>query len=312
MELAPIALFVYNRPWHIKKTLEALATNDLSNQSVLFIYADGPKKDASKEELKSIYDVRKVIREKNWCQKVNIIESNKNKGLADSIISGVTEIVNKYGKVIVLEDDIVTSKGFLRYMNDALDLYKNEDKVMHIAGHVPPIKLKLPETFFYNQTSCWGWGTWKRAWKYFNIDAEFLLNKLIEGDCVYRFNIDGSYPFINHLKENINGNLNTWAVKWQASVYLANGLCLHPRFSLAKNIGLDGSGVYSGKSNHFNHTKLIDKINVEPVGLIESSRARKQIGKFYRRISGKEKLLDKIKIKLKLVLNTYFERNKNR
>ena len=149
--LAPIVLFVYNRPWHTEQTLNALMQNELADQSVLYIYADGPKENATEEQLKKIEEVRHVIRTKKWCKEVHIIESEKNKGLADSIINGVTEIVNKYGKVIVLEDDIVTSKGFLKYMNEALELYKEEDKVYHISGYMFPVKGNCLKPFFIDR-----------------------------------------------------------------------------------------------------------------------------------------------------------------
>ena len=129
MKLAPIILFVYNRPWHTEQTLRALMANELAAKSELYIYADGPKPNATDEQLQKIHEVRQLIRQEQWCDKVHIVESEKNKGLADSIIGGVTEIVNKYGKIIVLEDDIVPTTGFLQYMNDALEMYKDDEQV---------------------------------------------------------------------------------------------------------------------------------------------------------------------------------------
>ena len=120
--LAPIVLFVYNRPLFLRQTLEALSCNELADQSELFIYADGPKINADITQLERIREVRAILREKQWCKKVTIRESEKNKGLADSIVGGVTEVVNERGRVIVIEDDVVTSKYFLRFMNDSLNL----------------------------------------------------------------------------------------------------------------------------------------------------------------------------------------------
>ena len=183
--LSPIVLFVYNRPWHTRQTLETLSKNILADQSKLYIYADGPKENATDEQLRKINDVRKLIREKNWCREVEIIEREKNIGIENSTITGVTEIVNKFGKIIVVEDDIVTSVGFLKYMNEALDLYEKYEKVMYISGYMFPVKAKLPETFFLPITSYWGWGTWARAWKEFHSSGQQLketisANKLIE------------------------------------------------------------------------------------------------------------------------------------
>src|SRR5438045_2537788 len=114
-DLAPIVLFVYNRPKHTRQTLEALIKNDLADKSTLFIYADGAKKNASEEQVSRIAEVRKLLREKQWCNQVHIIEAEKNKGLTNSIVEGITSIVNKYGRLIVLEDDIDVSLGFLKY-----------------------------------------------------------------------------------------------------------------------------------------------------------------------------------------------------
>ena len=178
MNLAPIVLFVYNRPWHTLQTLEALRKNALASESILYIFADGPKPFADESAMHKINETRECIKKKQWCKEVIIYEREINLGLADSIINGVTEIVNKHGKIIVLEDDIVTSKGFLKYMNDALDIYELEEKVMHISGYMFPVKKKLPKTFFYKPTTCWGWATWSRSWKYFKKDAKSQIDIL--------------------------------------------------------------------------------------------------------------------------------------
>ena len=160
MTYAPIVLFVYNRPWHTEQTLRALMANDLAAASELFIYADGAKPNADADQLQRISDVRALIRREPWCGKVHIIESEINKGLADSIIAGVTEVVNQHGRAIVLEDDIVPTRGFLRYMNDALTLYEKDERVMLVSGYIYPYKHipKTPTTYFMRVYACWGWG----------------------------------------------------------------------------------------------------------------------------------------------------------
>lgn len=281
--LSPIVLFVYDRPIHALRTLKGLRDNHLSDKSILYIYADGAKKNASTDELIRIKETRENIRKENWCKDVFIIESEENKGLADSIIIGVTETVNKYGKVIVLEDDLNTSPYFLQYMNDALSLYEDEEKVMHISGYMFPVKTKLPETFFYNTASCWGWGTWKRAWKHFEPNAHLLMNKIEKLGLLKKFNIEGTYCFSCQLKRNISGEAKTWAIKWYASIFLKEGLSLHPYPSLVNNIGHDGSGEHCIKSERFNWSKLADKIKVEKIELKESLVARKNMRHFYRK-----------------------------
>lgn len=281
MKLSPITIFVYNRPWHTKQTIEALKKNILAKGSELFIFSDGPKNE--KDRLK-VEEVRKYIREINGFKKITIIERRKNLGLAKSIITGVTDIVKRYGKIIVLEDDLVLSQYFLTYMNKALKLYKNEDKVMHISGYMYPIKsYGLPDTFFFNQASCWGWGTWKRAWDHLNTDSKRLLTKIHEGKKEKIFNYYGYYNFIDQLKGNINGKLNTWAVKWYASIFLRHGFCLHPKKSLVNNIGFDKSGVNCSNSNIFSVPKLADKIIVNKNELIELPEVKRRMIDFYKK-----------------------------
>lgn len=295
--LAPVVLFVYNRPKHTNQTLEALSKNMLSAQSTLYIYADGPKKEASEEELKEIERVRNLIRKKKWCGTVHIIEREHNWGLADNIVDGVTAATNTYGKAIVLEDDIVTSPGFLQYMNDALNLYADTDSVMHISGYMFPVKDALPPTFFYSPTTCWGWGTWARAWKHFNPNAQELAGKLAAVD-IHKFNANGTYPYYEQLVANATGQLKTWAVKWYASVFLLSGNSLHPYPSLVNNIGNDGGGENCGISHVFGWNKLAQHISVKPIPVAENNDAVKLMEVFNRSIqyvAPKYTLLQRIK-----------------
>ncbi|MBP5502194.1 MAG: glycosyltransferase family 2 protein, partial [Bacteroidales bacterium] len=207
MILAPIVLFVYNRLSHTQKTVEALQKNTLAELSTLIIYSDGPK---NSEDKKNIEEIRIYLKTIIGFKKIQIIEKENNEGLAKSIIDGVTETINKYGKIIVLEDDIVTSPGFIKYMNDALDLYENEPLVMHISGYMYPLaKNKLPETFFYQAASCWGWGTWKSAWNLLETNAEVLYKKLQEKKLMDTFNINTIHGFEQQLLDNISGKLHT-------------------------------------------------------------------------------------------------------
>jgi hypothetical protein len=273
---APIALFVYRRPRHTRLALESLVGNALAAQSELFIYSDGAKS-GDERERREVDEVRRLIRERAWCGKVTIIEAPANRGLAASITGGVTEIVQRHGRAIVLEDDLVLSAGFLAYMNRALEVYENEPGVMHIAGYSPPLSpllsARLPPTYLYRNTTCWGWGTWARAWKHFNPDAAQLLAELGRRHFTYRFNLDGSYPSTDQLVFNIDGLRDTWAIKWYASVMLAGGLCLHPHPSLVQNIGTDDSGTHTGATEQYRISRLAEQVDVEPIRPIEDNRA---------------------------------------
>lgn len=253
--LAPIVLFVYNRPTHTLQTLEALEKNDLAKESLLFIYVDGPKPGASDEQLHKIQKTKEIIRSKNWCKEVRIIESEKNKGLANSIIQGVTEIVNTYGKIIVLEDDLVTSTGFLRYMNTSLDLYEKEESVMQISGHFFPVAKAKPKnaSFFLSLTTSWGWGTWKRAWVAFDSLAIGYEKLKTDSTLAYKFNLNGAYSYSDMLFRQMEStSINSWAIRWWWSVFTKGGVVLFPDQSLVLNIGFDSEGTHTTSKNLYN------------------------------------------------------------
>lgn len=243
--LAPIVLFVYNRPEHTRKTLESLKKNSLSEESELFVFADGPKESALREQLEKIDEARKVVRERNWCGKVNIVERKENMGLANSVISGVTEIINKFGKIIVLEDDLILSKNFLKYMNDALDRFENEEKVMQISGYMFPVEIKTKEdAFFLPFSTSWGWATWKRVWNKFDGSMKGL--DALDKDTAMRrkFDLDGSYPYFKMLKAQKDKKIDSWAIRFYLCFFLNNGIALFPKKTLIMNMGFDGSGVH--------------------------------------------------------------------
>ncbi len=301
MNLSPIVLFVYNRPWHTQQTVEALQKNKLAKESELFIYADGKRK--KKEEDNDIEKVRQYIKTIAGFKKITIIEREKNFGLADNIITGVTEIVNEYGKIIVLEDDIITSSGFLKYMNDALTLYKNEKQVMHISGYMFPVKNTLPDTFFFNTASCWGWATWSDSWENFNPDPKILLAELKRKNLIKTFNLNGAYKFTDQLIKNIKRKNKTWAVKWYASFFLKGGSSLHPYPSLCNNIGFDGTGENcgDGSSNIFFWKKLANEIIVIKHSNFDDSVARKEVELFFRNISKFSIYFEQVIIRLKKI-----------
>jgi hypothetical protein len=248
MAFAPIVLFVYNRPAHTRQTVVALQQNILAQDSDLIIFSDAPKTELHAE---AVHNVREYIHQIDGFKSVTIVERENNFGLARSIIDGVTKVVNERGRIIVLEDDIVTAPYFLGFMNTALDSYHDKAKVMHISGYMFPIDTEeLHETFFLRTTSCWGWGTWARAWRHFEKNPQTLISEFTE-QSIYRFNMDGAYNFWEHVMQNMEGMLDTWAVFWYASVFQKGGLCLHPKNSMVSNIGHDGTGVHCGQSDKF-------------------------------------------------------------
>ncbi len=255
MSLSPIILFVYNRPDHTKKTIEALKKNDLANKSELFIYSDAAK---NRNAQNKVTKVREYIKNIDGFKKVTVFKKKINSGLANSIIDGVTEIINQYGKIIVLEDDLVTSKYFLRYMNDALNVYKDNKKVWEIGGYVYPITYQSKKDFFFSPyTTSWGWATWVNRWKHFERNPKKLINTFNKEE-IKRFNLNNSDEIWEQVILNAKGDLYTWAVFWYATVFLNNGVTVYPKISMVQNIGHDGSGVNSGKSDLFK-TKLSEE-----------------------------------------------------
>ena len=281
IDLAPIVIFVYNRPWHTRKTIEALQKNELALKSSLFVYCDAAKSNADQVEVEK---VRKYIDSVEGFNNVTIIKRDKNWGLADSIIDGVNCIVNRYGKVIVLEDDLVTSPYFLRFMNDALEYYKNESKVMHISGWNYPIDSAglESETVFFRGTSCWGWATWRRSWQFFEKDAQKLSETFTKKD-IYEFDYDGSARMWSQVKGNMSGRMNTWAVFWYASVFRQKGLCLHPVTSMVENIGHDGTGVNCDALNIYTSKVTNRPITTFTDDLVEDSKTVSEIKSFLKK-----------------------------
>jgi len=277
-ELAPIVLFVYNRPDHTRKTLEALTANLLANNSDLIIYSDAPKNQQAEE---GVHTVRSFIKTIQGFKSITIIERDKNWGLANSIIDGVTNIVNKHGKVIVLEDDIVTSPYFLTYMNEALTIYENHEQVISIHGYVYPVKRKLPEYFFLRGADCWGWATWKRGWDIYNPNAKYLLDEIKKQKLDKLFNFNNSFDYTGMLQSQIDGKVSSWAVRWYASAFLAGKFTLYPGITFVKNIGIDGSGTHCGDTGNFNSEFTSHYKPVSLIDIHDSTKARELFSKYF-------------------------------
>ncbi|MFD0912375.1 glycosyltransferase family 2 protein [Methylophilus luteus] len=297
MEYAPIALFVYNRLLHTQNTIQALKANHLSSETDLIIFSDGPR---SSEQSKKVDSVRSFIKSIDGFKSIRIIERDCNYGLANSIIDGVTKVCNEFGKAIVLEDDIATSTYFLTYMNDALNHYKNNEKVASIHGYIYPTQ-GLPETFFLRGADCWGWATWKEKWGLFNSDGVQLLDGLKRQKLLKRFNFNDTYPYSQMLKDQIDGKNDSWAIRWHASAFLNNLYTLYPGKSLVENIGNDGSGTHCSNTEIFTSNLSDSKISHFPETVEDDLLAVKLIEKYFKAQQNKSmNILRRIKRKLGL------------
>ena len=279
MNLSPILLFVYNRPDHTQKTLEALKLNKLASESELIIYSDAPKNESAVE---GVLGVRKLIKNLIGFKKITIIEREKNWGLAPSVIDGVTRVVNEFGKVIVLEDDLVTNQYFLQFMNQGLLKYENEDQVISIHGFIYPIE-NLPPTFFIRGADCWGWATWKRGWDLFNPDGKSLLAELKSRNLRKNFDYNGAYAYTKMLRKQIAGEVSSWAVRWYASAFLKNKLTLYPGKSLVKNIGYDdGTNCFGGDDEPIFGTLAYDEIKLKDIPITHDEISHAKITRFFK------------------------------
>lgn len=240
--LAPVVLFVYNRPEHTRKTVEALLANRLAPQSRLFVFSDGAKNDLARPAVEA---VRRYVDSIEGFASIEVIKRFENQGLAASVISGVTQVVEEYGEVIVLEDDMVTVPHFLDHMNEGLDLYRDDADVATIQGHIYPLGLpSLPQSYFLPSLGCWGWGTWSRAWRDFEPDGSRLLARIRSENSSFKFDLGGHYPYTRLLKQQALGKVDSWAIRWYATNFLLDRKGLYPSKSLLENIGFDGTGVH--------------------------------------------------------------------
>lgn len=278
---APILLLTYNRPLHTKNAIMSLLSNRLAAESDLFIYSDAPQTDA---DAPLVNETRRLIRDIKGFKNITIVERDKNWGLARNVIDGVTTLLDRYGEIIVVEDDLVVSPHFLQFMNDALEVYRNEPKVGHIQAHNFTNDSTLPDTFLIKWTGSWGWGTWKRAWKHFNPDGTALLEELEKRRLTYRFDFNGKYGFTRMLRRQIEGKNNSWAIRWNASLFINDILSVNAGKSLVQNNGFDGSGTNCGGGNLYNTDMYQQPLSVEKITPIEENEtARMAFVRYYGR-----------------------------
>lgn len=247
MAPAPIVVFAYQRPDHIRRALESLKQNPECATAPVFVYCDGPRKP---EHLAEVEATRNAVREAAPAH-AQIVMRDENWGLARSIIHGVTEACKTYGRAVVVEDDLILSPGTLGYLNAALDRYADEDQVMHVSAYMFPVDLELPDAFFYREATCWGWATWARAWAHFDDDAVALAQAVEAQNRAAAFNVENSMFFMHMLRKQAKGEIDSWAIRWYASMFLRGGLALHPARSLVSNGGFDGTGEHSSLTDIF-------------------------------------------------------------
>jgi hypothetical protein len=254
----PIAVFAYSRPLHLQRSLESLSNCLDVDRCDVFIFCDGPREGVDRD---SVFENRRVAHEWSRSLKAKVIEREHNYGLTRSILSGITDICSEYGRIIVLEDDIVVSPYFVQYMLAALERYQSDERVFQVSGFMYPVGVPTRHgSLFLPVTTSWGWGTWQRAWRHYDADMTGADQMLSSSRTRYRFNLDGSFPYADMLMAQRSGSLATWDIQWYWTVFKANGLALYPSTALTQNIGFDGSGTHytnPAPSNVLPQTRLL-------------------------------------------------------
>lgn len=276
--LAPIVLFCYNRPEHLYRTITALRANELAQESRLIVYSDAPRDNAAEA---GVREVRSFIRMIDGFASVDIVEQQENRRLAPQIIEELPKVLSCFGKAIVLEDDIVTSPYFLRFMNDGLDKYANDERVISIHGYNYPINEPMPETFFLKGADCWGWATWERGWDLFEQDGCKLMKILNDKNLLDRFDFFCKGVFSSLLKKQIDGVIDGWDIRWYASALVNDKLTLYPGKSLVKNIGLDGSGMHCLHDSTFDVELSMRRIYLSDIPIEENCQSLMAVSRFF-------------------------------
>ena len=309
-QLAPIALFIYKRPYHAQQTIEHLQLNPEFSASQLFVFCDGAK---SEKDVPQVEAARAAIRQYNL-PNVVMYEQPCNLGLANSIISGVSQLCVQFGRVIVLEDDLLVSRGFLSYMNRALEKYQDVTNIMQISGHVfpfPKASNNKADAFFLPITGTTGWATWQRAWDYFDKDCVGYAQLKHDRTLRRQFDLNNCYPYSKMMFKCLAGQQDVWGIKWWWSVFKQKGLCVYPHVSLINNLGFDQLSTNTKGSDTFYNdpawsihryiTKLPDQIEIDQANYTMlqkyiranygslSSRAKRQVSKLINQFNTKVK-----------------------
>ena len=277
VQLTPVVVFAHRRPNHLRRTLDALARNLSAEQTEVTVFCDGPR---SREESPACLSVVREAERERPFRTITVHQRDSNLGLAQSITSGVSQMLADSEGVIVLEDDIVTSPFFLTYMNEALERFAADDRVISVHGYSYPTRIQKP--FFLRGADCWGWATWRRGWELFNPDGASLLQELCDRSLTEAFDFDGAYPYTRMLEDQIVGRNDSWAIRWYASAFLANKLTLYPGRSLVQNIGNDGSGTHSGATDRFGGDLAQQAPDLSSLIVEESAAARSAFERYFR------------------------------
>ena len=280
MNKTPLLIFAYNRPDHLKRCLSAVISMKNLENFQIHLMLDGPKNESDR---KKVLETRLVIEDFCKRQDSKAEYSLENKGLSSSIIGGVSNLFENHERLVVLEDDLIPSRYFLEYMGEGLDKFAHDKRVASIHGYLPKLKSKPNAPYFRRGADCWGWGTWRDRWESVEWNSNELINQLNFRKLNRKFNLDDSYCFSCMLQRQARGEIDSWAIRWHASMFLQNRLTLYPDRSLIENVGFDGTGSHGGR-NAFYATQLSEsKVTIPSLDVVESSRDIRNLRRYYRK-----------------------------
>jgi|ETNmetMinimDraft_33_1059910.scaffolds.fasta_scaffold25675_2 hypothetical protein len=275
--ISPLVIFAFNRPKYLEKCLKSLKLNKLSRQTITYFFIDYPKLE---KDFKNYNKVIKIVRETNIFKKKIIIQRKYNYGLKKNILNGIDYVLKKNETIIVLEDDLYLSKYFLDYMNKYLNFFKNSKNIASIHGYCYPIdKKNLNNFFLLRGADCWGWATWRRAWKYYNDDNLMLAKKIKSKNEIDTFNFNNSFNYYEML---FNRSSSIWAINWYASAFIKNMFTLYPKNSYVRNMGNSGLGTHSNKIDKRFDISLCKSFKFEKLVIAEDVNARKKFEEFFK------------------------------
>jgi hypothetical protein len=295
--LAPVCLFVYNRLEETKQTIKALQNNFLAPKSHLYIFSDGSKNENSRSKVQAI---RNYIHSIKGFKNVHVFESKTNKGLATSIIDGVTKIINEYNNVIVLEDDLITTPNFLNFMNQALEFYEFDKKIKSVNGFSLDIKSKIDSVYFQTRPFPWGWATWKDRWNQQIFDKKRISDELETDKLILKkFNKKCGDDMSKMLLNSLNEINDSWYVRWTYSHFINNKISVYPSRSFIENIGFSADSTHCGPIDSYKY-KLEVRQNIN-LSLIDfDSINLKEEKNFLKYFTISYKLLFRLKLLLTL------------
>lgn len=239
---APIAIFCYRRPEHLRRTLQSLMQCDGFQSSPIFVFGDGPRNETERAPVEATRDAAREL----LGARAHYRFSEVNRGLSASVVSGIDKVLEEHDRVIVVEDDLLLGKWFLKFMNEALGTYASAADVFQVSGYMfdaPEIRHQ-GAVIFLPFTTSWGWATWRRAWQSYDATALGWEELRTDAGLRHRFNLGGAYDYATMLERQMSGQLDSWAIRWYWSVFRVNGLVVFPPTSLVRNTGFDGTGTH--------------------------------------------------------------------